>query len=155
MTETHAAPPRRLDLTVQYALTDSSLPTRTQIRAWIRAAEPGAARVTVRFVDTDEGLALNTEYRHKAYATNVLSFPYEQDPVLVGDLVLCWPVVKLEAAEQGKTVEAHAAHLIVHGVLHLQGWEHEDDAEAEEMEAEEREILASLGYADPYATDKE
>jgi probable rRNA maturation factor len=81
----------------------------------------------------------------------VLSFLYAAEPLLLGDLVLCWPVVQAEALEQGKTVEAHCAHLIVHGTLHLQGWDHEDEAQAEEMEAREREILAALGYADPYA----
>ena len=146
--------PRRLDLSVQYAVPDEALPTRAQIRAWIRAAEPGAARLTVRFVDRAEGQALNAGYRHKDYATNVLSFPSEVDPVLLGDLVLCWPVVLDEATAQGKSTEEHCAHLIVHGVLHLQGWEHEDDTEADEMEAEERAILAELGYPDPYADEK-
>ena len=149
-----AAVPRRLDLSVQYALPHEALPTRAQIRLWVRAVEPGAARLTVRFVDSEEGRSLNAAYRSKDYATNVLSFPYETEPVLLGDLVLCWPVVIDEAAAQGKSVEAHCAHLIVHGVLHLQGWEHEDDAEAEEMEAEERTILAELGYPDPYANEK-
>lgn len=148
-----ASPPRRLDLSVQYVLQDAGLPERGTLRRWIRAAEPGAARITVRFVDRSEGRALNADYRGKDYATNVLSFPYEVEPVLSGDLVLCWPVVVEEAAAQGKPVDAHCAHLIVHGVLHLQGWEHEDDAEAEEMEAEERTILAELGYADPYANE--
>ena len=146
--------PRRLNLSVQYCLEDASLPTRQQIRAWIRAAEPGAAQITVRFVDTEEGRELNAEYREKDYATNVLSFPYEIEPVLMGDLVVCWPVVLREAAEQGKTPEVHAAHMIVHGTLHIQGWDHIEDAEAEEMEAEERAILAELGYPDPYAGER-
>ncbi|GAB2896467.1 rRNA maturation RNase YbeY [Uliginosibacterium flavum] len=150
-----ATPPRRLNLSVQYALQDAGLPDRAQLRRWIRAAEPGAAQLTVRFVESAEGRALNAEYRGKDYATNVLSFPYEAEPVLLGDLVLCWSVVQEEAAAQEKTVEAHCAHLIVHGVLHLQGWEHEDDAEAEEMEAEERTILAVLGYPDPYSNEKD
>ncbi|PLK49166.1 rRNA maturation RNase YbeY [Uliginosibacterium sp. TH139] len=146
--------PRRLNLSVQYALSAEGLPERSQLRGWIRAAEPGAAQLTVRFVDREEGRGLNAEYRGKDYATNVLSFPYEQEPILTGDLVLCWPVVVEEAAAQGKPVEAHCAHLIVHGVLHLQGWEHEEDAEAEEMEQEERTILAELGYPDPYANEE-
>ena len=146
--------PRRLNLSVQYALAAEGLPERAQIRRWIRAAEPGAAQLTVRFVGQDEGRSLNASFRQKDYATNVLSFPYEVEPVLTGDLVLCWPVVQDEAAAQGKSVEAHCAHLIVHGVLHLQGWEHEVDAEADEMEAEERTILAELGYPDPYANEK-
>jgi len=150
-----ATPPRRLNLSVQYALQAPDLPDRTQLRRWIRAAEPGAAQLTVRFVEGVEGRTLNAGYRGKDYATNVLSFPYETEPVLLGDLVLCWPVVQEEAAAQGKSVEAHCAHLIVHGILHLQGWEHEEDAEADEMEAEERTILAALGYPDPYANEKD
>lgn len=150
-----STPPRRLDLTVQFALEAEDLPDRALIRRWIRAAEPGAAALAVRFVDRDEGRALNASYRGKDYATNVLSFPYGIDPVLQGDLVLCWPVVQEEALAQGKPVEAHCAHLVVHGVLHLQGWEHEEDDEAEEMEQEERTILAELGYPDPYADEKE
>ncbi len=150
---TIAPPARRLALSVQYALQHAALPERSLIRRWVRCAEPGAAQVTVRFVDAEEGRSLNAAYRGKDYATNVLSFPYETEPVLTGDLVLCWPVVLDEAAAQGKLPEAHAAHLVVHGVLHLQGWEHEDDAEAEEMEQEERTILAELGYPDPYANE--
>lgn len=150
-----ASLPRRLNLSVQYALPREALPSRQTIRTWVRAAESGAAQVTVRFVDRDEGQALNAQYRAKDYATNVLSFPYETDPVLMGDLVLCWPVVVEEAHAQGITDETHCAHLIVHGILHLQGWDHETDEEAVEMEAKEREILAALGYPDPYAGEKE
>ncbi len=150
-----ASIPRRLDLSVQYALSSEGLPTRQQIRTWVRAAEPGAAHVAVRFVEREEGQSLNSQYRGKDYATNVLSFPYETDPILEGDLVLCWPVVVDEASTQGISQEAHCAHLIVHGMLHLQGWDHETDEEAEEMEAEEREILATLGYPDPYALEKD
>ncbi|MDQ7990253.1 MAG: rRNA maturation RNase YbeY [Candidatus Dactylopiibacterium sp.] len=149
-----STPPRRLDLSVQYALSAEALPERAALRRWIRCAEPGAARITVRFVDRAEGQSLNAAWRGKDYATNVLSFPYETEPVLLGDLVLCWPVLVEEAAAQGTTLDAHCAHLIVHGVLHLQGWDHEDDAEAEEMEAEERAILAELGYPDPYASER-
>lgn len=147
--------PRRLDLSVQFALEGADLPERALIRKWIRCAEPGAAAITVRFVDREEGQGLNAEYRGKDYATNVLSFPYETEPVLQGDLVLCWPVVLDEAAAQGKSPETHCAHLIVHGVLHLQGWDHENDADAEEMEQEERTILAELGYPDPYLNEKD
>lgn len=143
--------PRRLNLSVQYQVSDPSLPTRPQIRRWIRAAEPGAAQIAVRFVDADEGRTLNRDYREKDYATNVLSFPYEVEPLLMGDLVLCWPVLLAEAAAQGKTVEAHAAHLIVHGTLHLQGYDHESEVDAVEMETLEREILLGLDYPDPYA----
>ena len=112
----------------------------------------------MRFVDVDEGQALNRDYRHKDYATNVLSFVYDSEPVVVsalpavvGDLVICVPVVLREAAEQGKAASAHFAHLIVHGMLHLQGYDHETGArEARRMEAREREILAGLGFPDPY-----
>jgi len=106
---------------------------------------------TVRFVDAEEGRELNRDYRGKDYATNVLSFVYESAPTVVGDLVVCLPVVLREAAEQDKPSEAHCAHLIVHGVLHLQGYDHETGPQdAERMEAREREILARLGYPDPY-----
>lgn len=108
----------------------------------------------MRFVDAEEGRGLNLDYRGKDYATNVLSFPYETDPILMGDLVLAWPVVLREAAEQGISIDQHCAHLIVHGTLHLQGYDHEDDVEAEEMEALEREVLAQLGYPDPYAGER-
>lgn len=148
-----AKPPRRLDLSVKYRYQAVGQPTRQQVRQWVRAVEPGAAQIAVCFVDEAEGRELNASYRGKDYATNVLSFPYETEPVLLGDLVLCWPVVMQEAAAQGKTLDAHVAHLIVHGCLHLQGWDHEDDDEAQQMEAEEREILQALGYPDPYALD--
>lgn len=148
---TIASSPRRLNLSVQYALQDADLPTRADIRRWLRGAEPGAAQITVRFVDRDEGQSLNRDYRGRDYATNVLSFPYEVEPVLCGDLVLCWPVLRDEAQAQRKTLQEHAAHLIVHGCLHLQGFDHETDAEAAEMEGLERAILQELGYADPYA----
>lgn len=150
-----SAIPKRLDLSVQFAIKADRLPERSLIRRWIRVAEPGAAAMAVRFVDREEGRQLNADYRGKDYATNVLSFPYETEPRLHGDLILCWPVVCEEAAAQGKSVEAHCAHLVVHGVLHLQGWDHEDEAEAEEMEQEERTILAELGYPDPYADEKD
>ena len=105
----------------------------------------------MRFVGSDEGQALNRDYRGKDYATNVLSFPYESGASLSGDLVLCVPVVEREAQEQDKPLDAHCAHLIVHGMLHLQGYDHETGlADAERMEALEREILADLGYPDPY-----
>lgn len=143
-----------LELEVQKVLPKgekASVPSKTQVRRWIKAALAQDAEITVRFVDEDEGRTLNQEFRQKDYATNVLSFPYATDPLVVGDLVLCWPVVQREAQEQGKGLEAHAAHLIVHGTLHLQGWDHEiDEHEAEKMEAQEREILARLGYPDPY-----
>ena len=149
-----AAIPRRMNLSVQYACSDADLPTRADIRRWLRGAENGAAQLTVRFVDREEGQALNRDYRDKDYATNVLSFPYEVEPILCGDLVLCWPVLRDEALAQGKSLEEHAAHLIVHGCLHLQGFDHETDAEAAEMEGQERAIVQELGYADPYAGEE-
>ncbi len=154
--------PRRLDLSVQYACNRDGVPSRVEFRRWLRAAEPGAARITVRIVDEDEGRELNRDYRGKDYATNVLTFAYgegEDMPLpeglpLMGDLVLCRQVVEREAAEQGKALDAHYAHLSVHGMLHLQGFDHLEDPEAEDMEAREREILADLGYADPYAGER-
>ena len=109
-------------------------------------------QITVRFVDAEEGQGLNREFRGKDYATNVLSFPYESEPVICGDLVICSPVVEREAKEQDKSLEAHIAHLIVHGMLHLQGYDHETSkADARRMENHERAILLALGYADPYS----
>jgi probable rRNA maturation factor len=113
----------------------------------------GPAEVTVRFVDEAEGRELNARYRGKDTPTNVLSFPYAPPPEMAGDLVVCAPVVLREAAEQGKAPEAHFAHLIVHGMLHLQGYDHESDADTASMEQKEREILAVLGYPDPYASE--
>jgi len=137
---------------VQYACNADGLPSRADFRRWARAALEGGGQVTIRLVDADEGRALNAEYRGKDYATNVLSFPYDTEPRLVGDLVICHPVVLREAAAEGNTADAHYAHLVVHGMLHLQGYDHEtSDEDAEIMEAEERRILATLGYADPYA----
>ncbi|BCF95859.1 endoribonuclease YbeY [Paraburkholderia sp. PGU19] len=127
------------------------LPKAT-VAAWIKAALFADAELTVRFVDADEGRTLNRTYRGKDYATNVLTFAYaesEDDPV-TGDLILCCPVVEKEANEQGKPLEAHYAHLLVHGTLHAQGYDHEDEAEAEEMEAIETEVLGKLGFPDPY-----
>ncbi len=117
---------------------------------WARAALAGGGQITIRLVDADEGRALNNDYRGKDYATNVLSFPYEMEPVVTGDLVICPAVVAREAAEQGKPLAAHYAHLTVHGMLHLQGRDHDNDEDAQAMEDEEREILAALGYPDPY-----
>jgi probable rRNA maturation factor len=142
---------KRLNLSVQYACNREGLPLRADFVRWARAALVGGGEVTIRLVDADEGRALNAEYRGKDYATNVLSFPYDTEPVVTGDLVICPEVVAREAAEQNKPLAAHYAHLTVHGMLHLQGWDHEDDEEAQQMEDEEREILAALGYPDPYA----
>ena len=146
---------RRLDLSLQYACNREGLPLRADFVRWARAALVGGGQVTIRLVDADEGRELNQEYRGKDYATNVLSFPYETEPRVFGDLVICPEVVAREAAEQGKTPEVHFAHLVVHGMLHLQGYDHEtSDEDAEEMETEERKILAALGYPDPYASER-
>jgi probable rRNA maturation factor len=147
---------KRLNLSVQYACHSDALPLRAQVRKWARAAldvdGKRGGQITVRFVDDEEGQTLNREYRHKDYATNVLSFPYEVVPVVWGDLVVCAPVVGREAILQGKPLEAHFAHLIVHGMLHLQGYDHEqNEDEARQMESRERAVLAALGYPDPYS----
>ena len=124
---------------------------RHQVKRWIRHALTAPAEITVRIVDADEGRALNRDYRHKDYATNVLTFDYAQSPVVCADLVLCAPVVRREALEQGKTLVAHYAHLLVHGALHAQGWDHETSAkDARAMEAKEVEILRGLGFDSPY-----
>lgn len=157
----------RLELSLGYALPRTGLPTRPQFRQWVLAALSGAGRwfdseVAIQLVDAAEGQAMNRQYRGKDYATNVLSFPADLPEGLpedfdfpqLGDLVICAPVVAREAAEQGKPLDAHYAHLTVHGVLHLLGFDHVEEAEAEEMEALERQILASLGIADPYAGER-
>ncbi|WP_028454105.1 rRNA maturation RNase YbeY [Chitinilyticum litopenaei] len=152
-----------LQLALQTETRASGLPTEIQLRQWAEAAlQAGVANaeITFRIVDTDEGRQLNRDYRGKDYATNVLTFTFDDDmPALpglplLGDIVFCAPVVEREAAEQGISLEAHYAHLTVHGVLHLQGFDHLDDDEAEEMEGLETHILAGLGYADPYAAEK-
>lgn len=129
----------------------AALPRHAVIRA-IRHALSADGEFTVRIVGEDEGRELNRSYRGKDYATNVLTFDYAQDPVVMADLVLCGPVVAREAKEQGKTLTAHYTHLLVHGTLHAQGWDHEtSEADAEAMEAREVEILAGLGVKNPYA----
>ena len=124
---------------------------RHKVARWLRNALASDAEITVRIVDAIEGQELNREYRDKDYATNVLTFDYTQDPVVTADLVLCAPVVAKEAQDQGKTLQAHYAHLIVHGALHAQGWDHELDEDAQVMELRESEILARLGFENPYA----
>jgi probable rRNA maturation factor len=140
----------KLSLTVQYATEADDLPTRPQLRRWARAALKRDCTVTLRLVDADEGRALNASFRGKDYSTNVLTFTYGESDPLEGDIALCVPVITGEARTQGKPAEAHWAHLVVHGMLHLQGHDHEDDAEAREMEARETQILGRLGYPDPY-----
>ena len=143
-----------------YAVPRAGIPSPASFRRWVEAALRGAKRLrpaelSIRIVDTDEGRALNRDYRGKDYATNVLSFEAELPPALklplIGDMVICAPVVAREAAEQGKPERNHWAHLTVHGTLHLLGYDHIVEAEAEAMEALETHILAGLGIADPYA----
>ena len=141
-----------LTLSLQFAAAaHRALLPRHRVARWIRAALDAPAEIAVRIVGTDEGRALNRDYRGKDYATNVLTFDYERAPVVVADLVLCAPVVEREAAEQGLTLEAHYAHLLVHGTLHAQGFDHEKARDATRMESRETQILAALGFADPYA----
>lgn len=136
-------------LAIQRASRASHIPTDARLRRWARATLP-AATVTLRFVAEAEGRRLNREFRGKDYATNVLTFVYGASP-LVGDVVICAPVVAREARAQKKVVDAHYAHLLVHGLLHLQGHDHEEEAPAARMERRERAILRTLGYPDPYA----
>jgi probable rRNA maturation factor len=143
-----------LSLAVQFAVKPPNSPTRVQLRKWTLAALEQDVEITLRLVDAEEGRELNRTYRHKDYATNVLTFPMNDEP-LRGDIVLCAPVVEREATEQSKSVEAHYAHLVVHGVLHLQGYDHETDEEARMMEALESQIVMKFGYADPYRIEME
>jgi probable rRNA maturation factor len=143
-----AAP--KLNLAVQYAVATRGPPSRTQLRKWARAALEYDAQVTIRIVGRAEGEALNRAYRGRNYATNVLTFIFRDKPPFEGDLALCAPVIAREARTQGKTAAAHYAHLTVHGLLHLQGYDHERGADARVMEALETRIMAKLGFANPY-----
>jgi probable rRNA maturation factor len=163
-----------LDLDIQRACDAADLPGDVQLRGWVRAAltagrqRPSAAALTLRIVDADEGALLNQRYRGRTGPTNVLSFPFEppaglppealDDPELaaqLGDIVICAPVLRREAALQGKTLAAHTAHLVVHGSLHLLGFDHIDPAEASEMEALEAAILGGFGFSTPYEVPEE
>ncbi|WP_019042385.1 rRNA maturation RNase YbeY [Comamonas testosteroni] len=147
----------QLQLSLQFgpsaeAAAHRELLSRSRVTRWIRHALAVDAEITVRIVDAEEGRKLNREYRQKDYATNVLTFDYQQEPTVMADLVLCAPVVEREALEQNKTLEEHYAHLLVHGTLHAQGWDHEtSEVDAEEMEAYETDIMKEMGYEDPYA----
>ncbi|WP_339516643.1 rRNA maturation RNase YbeY [Pseudomonas sp. RL_15y_Pfl2_60] len=151
-----------LELDLQIASDASDLPSQAQFIEWCEIAlrqRSADSELTIRLVDEAEGLELNHTYRQREYATNVLSFPADVpdemlDIPLLGDLVICAPVVAREAIEQDKNLTAHWAHLVIHGCLHLLGYDHIEDAEAEEMEALERTLLAELGHPDPYADDE-
>ena len=123
---------------------------RSKVQRWIRHALQSDAEITVRVVGAEEGQTLNRDYRQKDYATNVLTFDYTQEPIVTADLVLCALVVAAEAKEQGKTLEAHYAHLLVHGALHAQGWDHDEDEDAQVMELRETDIMHRLGFDSPY-----
>jgi probable rRNA maturation factor len=145
-----------LSLSLQFGALENAAPHRAalprhKVTRWIRHALDAEAEITVRIVDSEEGQTLNRDFRKKDYATNVLTFDYTQAPLVTADLVLCAPVVAKEAREQGKTLQAHYTHLIVHGTLHAQGWDHETSKkDALAMEAREVAILAGLGLANPY-----
>ncbi|EXU79348.1 MULTISPECIES: rRNA maturation RNase YbeY [Comamonas] len=148
-----------LSLSLQFGQFDNlaahrALLTRARVTKWIKHALAVDAEMAVRIVGEDEGRQLNAQFRKKDYATNVLTFDYQQAPTVMADLVICGPVIEREAQEQNKSLEEHYAHMLVHGTLHAQGWDHETSEEdADEMEAYETDILAELGYADPYAKD--
>jgi probable rRNA maturation factor len=137
-------------LSIQRASRAAHIPSDLRLRRWVRAALARPAEVTLRFVAEAEGRRLNREFRGRDYPTNVLTFVYAARP-LAGDVVICAPVVAREARAQGLEVDAHYAHLVVHGMLHLQGYDHERAGEALRMEGRERRILAGLGFGDPYA----
>ncbi|MHB1188664.1 rRNA maturation RNase YbeY [Thiobacillus sp.] len=149
-----ADPDPELRLAVQFASEANDLPTRAQVRRWVAAALEHNAEITVRIVDADEAQALNQDYRDKAYVPNVLTFEYgEISPgVLGGDVVVCAPVVEREARGQGKPLKDHYAHMTVHGVLHLQGYDHIDPAEADIMESREIAILKRFHIPNPYTS---
>ena len=143
----------RLELDIQFALKTKGMPRRRDFRRWAKAALQTDAVVALRVVDKAEGRSLNRQYRGKDYATNVLTFAYgsaAQGEPISGDIVICAPVAAREASEQGISLEAHYAHLAVHGMLHLQGYDHENDGDAVIMESIESFIMRRLGYADPY-----
>ncbi|HEX5337948.1 MAG TPA: rRNA maturation RNase YbeY [Gallionella sp.] len=153
--------PHKLSLSVQYASEAQDMPTRPQFRRWIKAALQRDVRMTLRIVDEAEGRELNKAYRGKDYATNVLTFVYDDagtppglplsgEEMLYGDVIICAPVVEKEAAAQHKDLLAHYAHLSIHAALHLQGYDHENDSDAAEMEALETGLMLKLRYHDPY-----
>ena len=151
-----------LEIIVQTAFRSANAPQTTQIQTWIQHAlgEHHFGELTVRVVGESEGASLNERFRHGSGATNVLAFPYGDaalespgEPPSLGDLVICAPVLEREAADQGKSLEAHWAHIAIHGTLHLLGYDHENAEDALIMEAREKELLAALGFDDPYAVE--
>ena len=140
----------KLSLSVQYATNAKKLPTRQQFRRWVKVALEQDVQMALRIVDEIEGRALNQSYRGKDYATNVLTFVYDDTEPLYGDVVICAPVVMREAKEQGKDWLAHYAHLTIHAALHLQGYDHDKKHDAEKMEARETALLLKLRYPAPY-----
>ena len=147
---THKPLPPKLSLSVQYASDARQLPTRQQLRRWIKAALQRDVCMVLRIVDEAEGRELNKNYRGKDYATNVLTFVYDDAEPLAGDVVICAPVAEREAAEQHKNLFAHYAHLAVHATLHLQGYDHESDSDASRMETLEAALMLKLRFPDPY-----
>lgn len=148
--EKNSVVPRKLALSVQYASNALYLPTRANWRRWIKSALQRDVNISLRIVDEAEGRELNRNYRGKDYATNVLTFVYEEQAGLSGDIVICAPVVEQEAADQGKELIAHYVHLIIHAVLHLQGYTHDGEKDAAEMETLESALMVKLRYPDPY-----
>jgi probable rRNA maturation factor len=151
-----------LELEIQNVAGEADVPSESDFQVWVSAALEGRldeAEITIRIVDENEGAELNHQYRGKLGPTNVLSFPFQSpqplETNLLGDLVVCAPVVRREAEEQGKEAQAHWAHLIIHGTLHLLGYDHQSQQQADEMEAIETGILAQLGFADPYQANGE
>jgi len=149
----------KFNIGISYTVPRSGRPSALSLRKWAIAAlrqQLQAVNLSIHLVDADRSRLLNSQYRGKDYATNVLSFPIDMPELALptpylGDILLCAPVIEEEAREQSKTAKAHYAHLTIHGVLHLLGWDHEEESQAQAMEQQEREILAGLGYADPYA----
>jgi probable rRNA maturation factor len=151
------APPSKLDIDIQFASTAIedkvlAMTSLAAVRKWVKAAVQLNGLITLRFVNAAEGKKLNCAFRNKDYATNVLTFPYElTKKTLAADVIFCLPVIQKEASEQSKAVKTHLAHLIIHGCLHAQGLDHENEQEAKKMEAKEIALLKSLGFANPYA----
>lgn len=145
---------KKITLEIEFERTDDTskrLPTRADMTQWVLAALSIPAQFCVRFVGLEEGQELNKTYRGKDYATNVLTFDYQHEPIAEADIVTCTPVLEREAKEQNKTFRSHLAHLLVHSTLHAQGWDHDTDEKAETMEGKERKIMNMLGFPDPYS----